>query len=55
MCFAVFEIGWTVIKEVVKLFAGLIGAIGGPAAGGILGFSANLGDMLLVLNRVLVT
>ena len=52
--FAVFEIGWTVIKEVVKLFAGLIGAIGGPAAGGILGFSANLGDMLLALNRVLV-
>jgi hypothetical protein len=51
--FAILEIGWTVLKGVFGLFGDLISVFHG-AGGGMLGFTANAGDMAVKLNEVLV-
>ena len=51
--FAVLEIGWTVIKELVKLIGSLIHALA-PVGGGLLSASAGAGDFAVALNKMLV-
>jgi tape measure domain-containing protein len=51
--FAILEIGWTVIKELVKFVGTLIHALA-PVGSGLLGVSANAGDFATALNKVLV-
>ena len=44
--FAIFDIGWTVIQQIIGLFGRLFGAVA-PASGGILEMTANIGDWLV--------
>ena len=44
--FAVLDIGWMVLKEIIGLFGRLTGAVA-PAGDGILGMTANIGDWLV--------
>lgn len=44
--FAIFDIGWMVIKEVGKVFARVFGEIAG-GAGGVLDFTGNIGDFIV--------
>jgi tape measure domain-containing protein len=51
--FAAFEIGFTVVKEFIKLVADLVGELIG-SGGGIADFAAGVGDFLYRLNAALV-
>lgn len=51
--FAIFDIGWQVIKGVAHVFGELIGAFAGSSAGGILEFVASIGDMLVALDKAI--
>lgn len=46
--FAVLDIGWMILKEVVGLFGRLVGAIA-PAGTGLIGMTGNLGDWLVAV------
>lgn len=46
--FAVLDIGWMVLKQVIGLFGDLFGAVA-PAGGGILEITANIGDFLVMV------
>ena len=48
--FSLLHIGWDIIKVVAKAIGGLFSAAA-PAAGGILGLTANFGDFLTKLDR----
>lgn len=52
--FAVLDIGWTVIKNVARVFGELFSAITQGIGGGTLDFFANLGDSLVSLDKALV-
>lgn len=51
--FAVVEIGWTIMKGLFTVIGSIVRAIF-PAGGALLGFSANIGDMLVKFNEMLV-
>ncbi len=51
--FAVLEIGWTIFKGIIGLIVSVVKSLS-PAGSGILGFTGNIGDMLVALNKVLV-
>jgi tape measure domain-containing protein len=46
--FAVLDIGWMILQQVIGLFGRLLGAVT-PASGGILEMSGNLGDWLVTV------
>jgi tape measure domain-containing protein len=50
--FAVFDIAWQLIKAVARVFGNLFDVIGGHK-GDILGFTANIGDFLVHLDKVI--
>ncbi len=51
--FAIFGIGVEIIKQIAKTFFGLFSSIG-EGSGGILDFTANVGDFLVALHEALV-
>ena len=51
--FSVFKIGVEIVKGIVGVFGAIFGALKG-AGGGVLGFTANVGDMLVRLREALV-
>lgn len=51
--FAVLQIGWTVFKELVGLIFDIVRSLSG-AGSGVLGFTGNIGDLLVSLNKTLV-
>jgi len=53
--FAVFEIGFTIIKSIIKVVMSLFSAFSGVAGSPILDFLANFGDRLVSLNNRLVS
>lgn len=53
--FAVFEIGFTIIKSIIKVVMSLFSAFSGVAGSPILDFLANFGDRLTALNNRLVS
>jgi tape measure domain-containing protein len=50
--FAVLHIGWTIIKDVVGVFAGLLG-VAGKGGGGFLKITGSIGDMVVALDKAL--
>jgi tape measure domain-containing protein len=50
--FAALHIGWTVIKEVVRVFFDLFGVIG-KGSGGFLGFVASIGDFVVAIDKAI--
>lgn len=52
--FSVFAIGFEIVKEVFKLFAGLAGTAFGKGGGGALSFAGDMGDALTYLKEALV-
>lgn len=48
--FAIFNIGWQVVKQLARVFGDLIGSITGNA-GGLLEITGNIGDWLVSLNN----
>lgn len=52
--FAVVDIGWTIFKNLIGLFGTIIGSLKG-AGSGVLGFTGNIGDMLVALDKSLVS
>lgn len=51
--FAIFDIGIEIIKQIVKTFFGLFGAVT-EGSGGVLDFTANIGDFLVGLRDAIV-
>jgi tape measure domain-containing protein len=52
--FAALSIGWTVLKEGVKLIVRIAKALVGLAGPGLLGFAAHIGDIVFALQQFLV-
>jgi tape measure domain-containing protein len=50
--FAVLHIGWTVVKEVARVFFDLIGVVG-KGSGGFLGFVASIGDFVVAIDKAI--
>jgi tape measure domain-containing protein len=50
--FAVLHIGWTIIKDVIKVIAHLLGEVG-KGSGGFLGFTGGIGDLLVAFDKVI--
>lgn len=48
--FAIFGIGWTIIKQIIGVFLDLFGAVSG-GSGGFLSVTANLGDFLVKVHE----
>ena len=50
--FAVFHIGWTIVKELGKVFFDLLGIVG-KGSGGFLNFTGGIGDFLVSVDKAL--
>lgn len=50
--FAVLDIGWQIVKQVVKTIVGLLG-VATEGSGGFLNFTGNIGDFLVSLDNVI--
>ncbi|QJD49608.1 tail length tape measure protein [Gordonia phage Secretariat] len=50
--FAIFGIGWTIVKSIFSVFAQLFGALSG-GSGGVLSLTASLGDFLVKIHETL--
>jgi hypothetical protein len=52
--FAVLDIGWMILKQIIGLFGDLFGAVA-PASGGILEMTGNIGDWLVKVRDAMKT
>jgi tape measure domain-containing protein len=50
--FAVLHIGWTIVKDVAKVFFDLLGVVG-KGSGGLLNFTGGIGDFLVGLDKAI--